>query len=94
MSGMGLQPAEDPTTTVDHPPTTQQQLNAPDLADIAIGSAGNQYIPAASVGSRRTLLPLALERRAVTPDAPGLSQLTKPWPAWPAWPQEPVRRNA
>ena len=34
--GMGLQPAEDPTTTVDHPPTTQQQLNAPDLADIAL----------------------------------------------------------
>ena len=91
--GMGLQPAEDPTTTVDHPPTDQQQLNTPGLADIAladvaIGSAGNQYIPAASMGSRRTLLPLALERRAVTPDAPGLSQLTTPWPAWP---QEPVR---
>ena len=82
--GMGLQPAEDPTTTVDHPPTDQQQLDTPGLADvaladIAIGSAGNQYIPAASVGSRRTLLPLALERCAVAPDAPGLSQ---PWPAW------------
>ena len=91
--GMGLQPAEDPTTTVDHPPTDQQQLDTPGLADvaladIAIGSAGNQYIPAASVGSRRTLLPLALERCAVAPDAPGLSQLTTPWPAWP---QEPVR---
>ena len=94
--GMGLQPAEDPTTTVDHPPTAQQQLNLPGLADIAladvaIGSAGNQYIPAASVGSRRTLLPLALERRAVAPDAPAPpgvsdSQLRTPWPVWPQGP--------
>ena len=58
---------------------------------LAIGSAGNQYIPAASVGSRRTLLPLALERRAVAPDAPAPpgvsdSQLRTPWPVWPQGP--------
>ena len=85
-------------------PTAQQQLNLPGLADIAladvaIGSAGNQYIPAASVGSRRTLLPLALERCAVAPDAPAPpgvsdSQMRTPWPAWPQGPRGAGGRNA
>ena len=58
------------------------------LADVAIGSAGNMYIPAASLGSRRTLLPLPFEHRAgcrrESPHCEGaLTRLTTPWPAWP-----------
>ena len=68
--GLGLQPAEHPSTTFDHPPAT-------------VGSAGNQFVPAASLLSRQTLLPVLLEHHdAATEDArPSDSE-------WPAWPDE------
>lgn len=101
--GLGLTPAEHPSTTVNERPPSPPAAHAPyhaaagpafgaapdvALADVAIGSAGNMYIPAASLGSRRTLLPLPFEHRAgcrrESPHCEGaLTRLTTPWPAWP-----------